>query len=360
MRGAAGDVDSRTGDGGELPAVRRRSGGLFPLLVAWAAGIAVFCAAGLLSDVLLSDVADAERLSAVGWRLTLIHLPNLLIATGAALAAARAHRRPYRASLLWHLAATAGVPLLALARALAEGGALLATEGAALMATAALLGGGAGLALDALLEGRRAARGSGVVWDGTSAPPSWRDGRWERGATGVEYLGAVFVVLSMVLAVSTTGIGEAVGQRFQCALSKLTERGYGAGGKGGSAKGSATRTATVTVNRDPETDRLRSLIITRTTQRKGGGAASGERKTRGGKDGGKVSGGGGRQATRTDTDTDILSFQDGKPGVAKQRAVAEDWLSGDLTEGPNSTIFTLFSGIAPEKDPKAGADSSNS
>ena len=107
MRGTGGPP------GGGVTAGRAESGGFFPLLLAWAAGIiTLFGSEYIQVTYFYANVATPERLESFGGRLLCLHLPDLVCIGLAAWVAGRLHREPFRASLPQHLAALCTVPLV--------------------------------------------------------------------------------------------------------------------------------------------------------------------------------------------------------------------------------------------------------
>ncbi|MGW2860289.1 hypothetical protein [Streptomyces sp. NPDC001205] len=147
--------------------------------------------------------------------------------------------------------------------------------------------------------------------------------------------------------------------------NSLDMSGGGAGVKGDASR---KRTASVTVNRDPKDhNKLKSIVITHTSQSKGSGKLSGDKGKEGStpdpdtgkKPKGKVQGNTSADATETETVTNTIRFQDSddpaKQTVADHdRATAEKWLRGNNDK--YSPFTTLFSDTAPTTEPKNGSD----
>ncbi|MFD7015941.1 hypothetical protein [Streptomyces sp. NPDC059928] len=140
------------------------------------------------------------------------------------------------------------------------------------------------------------------------------------------------------------------------------------GGTGVKGDLSGKRTASVTVNRDPKDhNKLKSIVITHTSQEKGSGKLSGDKSKEGStadpesgkKPKGKVAGSTSADATQTETVTNTIRFQDSDDSAKQSvtdhdRATAESWLSGDKDK--TSPFTTLFSDTAPTSEPKNGTD----
>lgn len=192
------------------------SGWFFPLTRGWAAGALVYVVAGfLVTRALVETLATDERLDSFGWRLALLHLPAVLVTVLTVLAAARALPDRHRESRLLHLLGTLAVPVAGLAYGYVVAWDVVGTEGLLMPAVAMVTGAAVGLAVDRLLE------------DGdTDAAPSstytrsydWRD----QGATAMEYLGVVLLVVALVGALAMAGVGGRIGDRIRCAISSLT------------------------------------------------------------------------------------------------------------------------------------------
>ncbi|MGW7361839.1 hypothetical protein ACWGI8_00055 [Streptomyces sp. NPDC054841] len=198
------------------------SGPFFALIRSWAAGVLVYFACGLLfAKLLLEPLASSERFEVFGWRLALLHVPSVLTTLLTVLAAARVLPEPQRESRPVQLLATLTVPLAGLAYGYAVSWDVLAAEGVFMPVVALVTGAAMGLAVDRLIEGRGTGDGA------TAYPYTWRD----TGATALEYLGVMVVVVAVVLAVSAAGVGGRIGDRIRCAVTSLT------GGGGNCAAG---------------------------------------------------------------------------------------------------------------------------
>ncbi|MFF2327883.1 MULTISPECIES: hypothetical protein [unclassified Streptomyces] len=189
------------------------SGGVFfSLTRSWAAGALVYIAAGyLVSRGLVELLATDERLASFGWRLGLLHVPNVITTVLTVLASARVLPDEQRESRLLTLLASLGVPVAALVYGFAVSWHLVGLEGTLMPIVTLATGAAAGMAVDRLLEDRE---------DESPAPYqpySWRDS----GATAVEYLGVVVLVVTMIGAMAMAGVGGHIGERIRCAISSL-------------------------------------------------------------------------------------------------------------------------------------------
>ncbi|MFF8692986.1 hypothetical protein ACF08W_12325 [Streptomyces sp. NPDC015144] len=195
------------------------SGTFFALTRSWAAGALVYIAAGyLLSRGLVELLASDERLTSFGWRLALLHVPNVITTLVTVLAAARVLPAEYRESRVVALGAALTVPVAALVYGLAVSWHLVGIEGTLMPIVSLVTGAAAGLAVDRLLEDR------GEEDAPTPYQPySWRDG----GATAMEYLGVIVLVVTLIGAMSMAGVGGQIGERIRCAINAM-------GGGGGS------------------------------------------------------------------------------------------------------------------------------
>ncbi|WP_406409604.1 hypothetical protein OG923_12285 [Streptomyces halstedii] len=234
MSGGGGWADGSAGhipaDGGSGPSP---GGGPFLALTrSWAAGALVYVAAGfLVSRTLVQPLATGERLDLFGWRLALLHLPGVLITVLTVLASARALPDEHRGSPTRYLSATLAVPLAGLAYGYAVSWDLVNSEGVLMPVVAMVTGACVGLALDRLLEDRAGRPATAPV-------PSRRlYGRSDGGATAVEYLGVVVLVVALIGALALAGLGGRIGDGIRCALTSLT------GGGGCVAGGNGTTTA---------------------------------------------------------------------------------------------------------------------
>ncbi|AWL40334.1 MULTISPECIES: hypothetical protein [unclassified Streptomyces] len=234
MSGGGGWADGSAGhipaDGGSGPSP---GGGPFLALTrSWAAGALVYVAAGfLVSRTLVEPLATGERLDLFGWRLALLHLPGVLITVLTVLASARALPDEHRGSRPRHLSATLAVPLAGLAYGYAVSWDLVNSEGVLMPVVAMVTGVCVGLALDRLLEDRA---GRPPM---TPVPSRRLYGRSDGGATAVEYLGVVVLVVALIGALALAGLGGRIGDGIRCAITSLT------GGGGCVAGGNGTTTA---------------------------------------------------------------------------------------------------------------------
>ncbi|MFJ3186220.1 hypothetical protein [Streptomyces halstedii] len=234
MSGGGGWADGNAGhipaDGGSGPSPG--GGPLLALTRSWAAGALVYVAAGfLVTRTLVEPLATGERLDLFGWRLALLHLPGVLITVLTVLASARALPDEHCGSPTRYLSATLAVPLAGLAYGYAVSWDLVNSEGVLMPVVAMVTGACVGLALDRLLEDRAGRPPMAPV-------PSRRlYGRSDGGATAVEYLGVVVLVVALIGALALAGLGGRIGDGIRCALTSLT------GGGGCVAGGNGTTTA---------------------------------------------------------------------------------------------------------------------
>ncbi|MFF2007969.1 hypothetical protein ACFVWY_02700 [Streptomyces sp. NPDC058195] len=212
------------------------SGAFFALTRSWAAGALVYIAAGyLVSRGLVELLASDERLSSFGWRLALLHVPNVITTLVTVLASARVLPEEHRDSRVKSLSAALAVPVAALVYGLAVSWHLVGVEGALMPVVSVVTGAAAGLAVDRLLEDREEEAPAPYQ------PYSWRDG----GATAMEYLGVVVLVVTLIGAMSMAGVGGQIGERIRCAISAM------GGGGGGCSSGGGNGTDTTA---KPKTD----------------------------------------------------------------------------------------------------------
>lgn len=132
-----------------------RAPAFFALIRAWATAIVVL----LLSQYMLwsavtEPLSSAARTGAFGWRLLLFHLPALLCALLAALAASRVHPAPHRDRPVPHLVAGLTVPLVNRAADMALNWRVLSVEGIAAPMAAVLAGCALAVVLDLAMDGR--------------------------------------------------------------------------------------------------------------------------------------------------------------------------------------------------------------
>ncbi|WP_329195009.1 hypothetical protein [Streptomyces sp. NBC_01435] len=218
--GGAGRIPPGNGGGGS-----GASGGVFFALTrSWAAGALVYIAAGyLVSRGLVELLATDERLASFGWRLALLHVPSVITTVLTVLAAARVLPDEHRESRPLTLLAALTVPLAALVYGLAVSWHLVDVEGTLMPMVSLATGAAAGLAVDRLLDDR-----ADEPEPAPYRPYSWRDG----GATAMEYLGVIVLVVTLIGAMAMAGVGGQIGERIRCAISSM------GGGGGGCSTGS--------------------------------------------------------------------------------------------------------------------------
>ncbi|MEW1689146.1 hypothetical protein ACIQOF_18245 [Streptomyces sp. NPDC091265] len=223
--GGTGHISPGRGPGGAGSGGRSGGGGgwFLPLTRSWAAGAVVYLVAGyLISRGLIETLATDERLGVFTWRLALVHVPAIITTVVTVLAAARVLPDEQRVSRPLYLLASLGVPVVALGYGYAVSWQVVGAEGMLMPVVALVTGSAVGLAVDRLMED-----------DGTqpSSPAggsySWRDS----GATAMEYLGVIILVVTMVGGMAMAGVGGSIGDRVRCAISSL------GGGSAGCAKG---------------------------------------------------------------------------------------------------------------------------
>ena len=150
MRGTGGPSHSG------VTAGRVESGGFFPLVLAWAAGlITLFISEYIQVTYFYENVATPERLDSFGGRLLCLHLPDLVCIALATWAAGRLHREPFRESVPQHLAALFAVPLFAQIVNIVMHWGRASTEGLLMSCVVAVVGAVAGYGVDRLQEGNR-------------------------------------------------------------------------------------------------------------------------------------------------------------------------------------------------------------
>ncbi|MGW1704267.1 hypothetical protein ACWCP8_01590 [Streptomyces sp. NPDC002206] len=200
----------RSGSGGHIP--RERGGGVFfPLTRSWAVGTLVYVFAGILvTRGLVETLATDERLQAFTWRLALLHVPSVITTLLTTLAAARVLPDEQRESRLLYLLATLGVPVVGLAYGLYVSWHVVGVEGVLMPVVVLVTGSAVGLAVDRLLEADETE---------SAAPNSytWRD----TGATAMEYLGVIVLVVTLIGAMAMAGVGGQIGDRIRCAISSM-------------------------------------------------------------------------------------------------------------------------------------------
>ncbi|MET9662025.1 hypothetical protein [Streptomyces sp. NPDC006510] len=232
--GSAGHIPPRNGGGGS----GANGGVFFALTRSWAAGALVYIAAGyLVSRGLVELLATDERLTSFGWRLALLHVPNVITTVLTVLASARVLPDEHRESRLLTLLAALTVPLAALVYGLAVSWHLVDVEGTLMPVVSLATGAAAGLAVDRLLDDR-----ADEPEPAPYRPYSWRDG----GATAMEYLGVVVLVVTLIGAMAMAGVGGQIGERIRCAISSM------GGGGGGCTTGGGDTTAKPKTDADYE------------------------------------------------------------------------------------------------------------
>ncbi|MFE3515022.1 hypothetical protein [Streptomyces sp. NPDC059166] len=227
-RGRAGTAGGRGGTG---------EGWFFPLSRSLAAGALAYVLSGmLLASVLIETLASDERLELFGWRLALLHLPNVVVTVLTVLASARAFPARHRGSRVLYLLGTLTVPVAGLAYGYWTTWDAADAESVLMPAVVVVTGAAVGLALDRLIEER-----------GTDAPPpvpygtrayDWRD----KGATALEYTGVIVLVVALVGALTLTGVASRITERLLCAVATLTGGGGGSCGAGGDGNDAAPKT----------------------------------------------------------------------------------------------------------------------
>ncbi|MFD3493632.1 hypothetical protein ACFWWB_24200 [Streptomyces sp. NPDC058690] len=225
----------RSGSGGHIP--RERGGGVFfPLTRSWAVGALVYVFAGILvTRGLVETLATDERLQDFTWRLALLHVPSVITTLLTALAAARVLPDEQRESRLLYLLATLGVPVVGLAYGLYVSRHVVGVEGVLMPVVVLVTGSAVGLAVDRLLEADEPE---------PAAPNSytWRDS----GATAMEYLGVIVLVVTLIGAMAMAGVGGQIGDRIRCAISSM------GGGSAGCTTGGGDPTAKPKTDADYE------------------------------------------------------------------------------------------------------------
>ncbi|MFF3729511.1 hypothetical protein ACFYXM_04065 [Streptomyces sp. NPDC002476] len=232
--GSAGHIPPGGGGG----ASGAGSGVFFALTRSWAAGALVYIAAGyLVSRGLVELLATEERLASFGWRLGLLHVPNVITTVLTVLASVRVLPYERRESRVLTLLAALGVPVAAVVYGLAVSWHLVDFEGTLMPVVTLATGSAAGLAVHRLLEDREDQESP------TSYPYSWRDS----GATAMEYLGVIVLVVTMIGAMAVAGIGGQIGERILCVISSM-----GGGGGSCSSGGGGDTTAKPKTDADYE------------------------------------------------------------------------------------------------------------
>ncbi|MFB7912569.1 hypothetical protein [Streptomyces sp. NPDC056061] len=210
------------GSGGGSPGAG--GGVFFALTRSWAAGALVYIAAGyLVSRGLVELLATEDRLASFGWRLGLLHVPNVITTVLTVLASVRVLPYERRESRLLTLLAGLGVPVAAVVYGLAVSWHLVGIEGTLMPIVTLATGSAAGLAVHRLLEDREDEQSPATY------SYSWRD----RGATAMEYLGVVVLVVTLIGAMSMAGVGGQIGERIRCVISSMGGGGSCSTGGGG-------------------------------------------------------------------------------------------------------------------------------
>ncbi|MFD9429011.1 MULTISPECIES: hypothetical protein [unclassified Streptomyces] len=222
---SAGHISAghRGPDGSGTLYQREQSGWFFALTRSWATGALVYIAAGFMTNRVLVELLGSEaRLESFGWRLALMHVPSLVVTLLTVLAAARILPDEHRENRIVYLLGALAVPLAGLVYGFAVSWNVVDIEGVLMPVVSLATGAAAGVAVDRLLEERA-----------TQPPPppqysyNWRDG----GATAMEYLGVVVLVVTLIGAMAMAGVGGRIGERIRCAISSL------AGGGGSCSTG---------------------------------------------------------------------------------------------------------------------------
>ncbi|MEH6374113.1 hypothetical protein V7793_07155 [Streptomyces sp. KLMMK] len=208
MTGIGGGFGGRRTDSLRGAPVPRRASPFFPLIRSWAVGFLALYGVGYVLELtgvgaLLTD----ERLSSLAWRLMLIWAPNLLCNALAGWVAARILPEAYRDSLSLVLLAALGAPVLSCAESLFSGWDFWGAEAVGVIAGTAVVGGGVG-ALTVFLGG--AARGSDVHYN-------WGDS----GATAVEYIGMLVVVVAIMVALAATALGKSIADEIKAKICQV-------------------------------------------------------------------------------------------------------------------------------------------
>ncbi|MFD0023918.1 hypothetical protein [Streptomyces sp. NPDC058382] len=195
--GNAGHIPPGHGPGGRSDG---GGGSLFPLVRSWAVGALVHLVAGyLLTRGLVELLATDERLDVFTWRLALVHVPAIITTVVAVLAAARVLPDEQRSSRPLYALATLTVPVVALGYGYAVSWDVVGTEDVLMPVVALVTGVAVGLAVDRLMED-----------DGVQSPApgsyNWRDG----GATAMEYLGVIVLVVTMAGGMTMAGVGGSI------------------------------------------------------------------------------------------------------------------------------------------------------
>ncbi|WP_432104914.1 hypothetical protein [Streptomyces sp. bgisy091] len=205
----------RTGSAGDREG--RGEGLFFPLSRSLAAGALVYVVAGFVfARALIETLATDERLELFGWRLGLLHLPNIAVTALTVLASTRAFPARHRDSRALFLLGSLTVPVAALVYGYVTTWDVADAEGLLMPLVAVVTGAAVGLGLDALIEGRDTdAQGSRAY---QTRSYDWRD----NGATALEYTGVIILVVALVGALTLTGVAGRISERLVCAVAALT------------------------------------------------------------------------------------------------------------------------------------------
>lgn len=184
---------------------------------------------------LVETLATDERLQDFTWRLALLHVPSVITTLLTTLAAARVLPDEQRESRLLYLLATLSVPVVGLAYGLFVSWHVVGVEGVLMPVVVLVTGSAVGLAVDRLLEADETE---------PAAPNSytWRDS----GATAMEYLGVIVLVVTLIGAMAMAGVGGRIGDRIRCAISSM------GGGSAGCTTGGGDPTAKPKTDADYE------------------------------------------------------------------------------------------------------------
>ncbi|WP_392672299.1 hypothetical protein [Streptomyces sp. LN785] len=222
--GSAGQIPPGRGGLGPSGGGRGSGGPFFPLTRSWSVGALAYIITGfLMSRGLVETLATDERLQQFTWRLALLHVPGVITSLLTVLAAARVLPEEWRGSRPVYLAAALGVPVAGLVYGLFVSWHLVGVEGVLMPVVVLLTGSAVGLAVDRLLEDEDGAESV------TPHSYSWRDG----GATAMEYLGVIVLVVTMIGAMAMAGVGGQIGERIRCAIGSLGGSGGGCATSGG-------------------------------------------------------------------------------------------------------------------------------
>ncbi|MEU1675497.1 hypothetical protein ABZ752_26225 [Streptomyces roseifaciens] len=204
MGGIGGGFDARGANYPYGAPDPRRTGPFFPLIRSWAVGfLALYGIGYALEFARLGALLTDERLSSLAWRLMLVWAPNLLCNTLAGWVAARILPAVHRGSLPLTLLAALGAPVLACAEILFSGWGFWSAEAVGVIAGTAIAGGGVG-AVTVFLGGARESH----------AYYNWGDS----GATAVEYIGMLAVVVAIMVALAATNLGKSIADEIKAKI----------------------------------------------------------------------------------------------------------------------------------------------